>query len=423
MIDPSYYEVLRSEVCALAGLGLQLQTVIPLALPAELYPKRQRNKDTGRWEPVLKNGQPVPAFVGKNPSCWRSDGRPRTISHAMRAGREELLARIAVAEQLGKELGLAIIPSTDVVSIDFDTKNYASVQDLEADWMALLDRYPLLTGTRMERTPSGGVHIYVRVADAMASWQRPGGGLYCNFSTEQGGPHRGEVLAGTRVSVCAPTQNGSGPYELINHEAAHHFVEVADLESIGIFPVVRNEPAVPPAASATAVPAAQIAAPNSPAAKVPRLIELIGDKAKALLNGDRPYGTGEAAAGDRSLQLTGFAKELYSWINLLQQQGLRFEGDADQLLQQAIAALGIEDKAERVLSSIDPGGCCHADPERAVRHYQWLAGDRTRRWGRRGDTQRVSMSSSTEAGPADPSRPPLLSREAVSYTHLRAHET
>ena len=412
MIDPSYYEVLRSEVCALTGLGLQLQTVIPLALPAELYPRRQRNKDTGRWEPVLKNGQPVPAFVGKNPSYWRPDGKPRTISHAMRANREQLLERIAVAEQLGKELGLAIIPSTDVVSIDFDTKNYGSVQDLEADWMALVDRYPLLTETRMERTPSGGVHIYVRVADAMASWQRPGGGLYCNFSTEQGGPHRGEVLAGTRVSVCAPTQNGSGPYELINHEAAHHFVEVADLESIGIFPVVRHEPAVPPAASPTAAPTAEkVSAQNSPAAKVPRLLDLIGEKAKAVLKGERPYGTGEAAAGDRSLQLTGFAKEIYSWLNLLQQQGLRFEGDAEQLLLQAISALGIEDKADRVLGGIESGGCCHANPEWALGRYQWLAGVRTKRWGRRAESRRANTGTSSEADPADPGEPPLLSRE------------
>ena len=81
MIDYSYYEALRAEVCALTELGLQLQTVIAVALPAELHPKRQKNKNTGRWEPVLKNGQPVPAFVGKNPSCWQADGRPRTIYH------------------------------------------------------------------------------------------------------------------------------------------------------------------------------------------------------------------------------------------------------------------------------------------------------------------------------------------------------
>ena len=356
MIDYSYYEALRAEVCALTEFGLQLQTVIPVALPAELHPKRQRNKNTGRWEPVLKNGQPVPAFVGKNPSCWQADGRPRTISHSRLASCEELLERIAIAEQLGKELGLAIIPSTDVVSIDFDTKNYCSVLELEHDWMALLDRYPVLTGTRMERTPSGGVHVYVRVSDAMASWRKTGGGLHCNFTTELGGPHRGEVLAGTRVSVCAPTQNGSGPYELINPEAACSFVEVADLASIGIFPEVRD-PQNASAASPPAMPLSPGAAPPPVVtpSQPPLLLDLLGGKAQGLLNGERPYGIGDAAASDRSLQLTGFAKELYSWCNLLQVQGLPWGGEVEQLLQRAIASLGIEDKAERVLESIDAG--------------------------------------------------------------------
>lgn len=410
MNDSSYYEALREELRQLSAQGLQLQTVIPIALPAEVCPKQRKNKESGVWEPVLKDGELQPAITGKNPSFWRSDGTPQVVSHARAVTTEVLLERIAIAERLGKELGLAIIPSTDVVSIDFDTKNYASVQELEADWMALLDRHPVLTETRMERTPSGGVHIYVRVADGMASWQRLGGGLHCNFTTQEGGPHRGEVLAGRRVSVCAPTRNGKGPYEWINHDSAFRFVEVPDLASVGIFPVVKELPADPlPTAPLPATPVSPVQ--GAPSGSVPRLIELIGSKAQALLAGERPYGVGDAAAGDRSLQLTGFAKELYSWQNLLQQRGLRCEGDAEQLLQQAITSLGIEDKAERVLSSIDPGGCCHADPERAVRHYQWLAGDRTRRWGRRGDTQRVGMSSSTEADPADPSRPPLLSRE------------
>ena len=412
MIDFSYYEALRAEVCALTELGLQLQTVIPVALPAELHPKRQRNKNTGRWEPVLKNGQPVPAFVGKNPSCWQADGRPRAISHSRLASCEELLERIAIAEQLGKELGLAIIPSTDVVSIDFDTKNYGSVQELEHDWMALLDRYPVLTGTRMERTPSGGVHVYVRVSDAMASWRKTGGGLHCNFTTELGGPHRGEVLAGTRVSVCAPTQNGSGPYELINPEAACSFVEVADLASIGIFPEVRD-PQNAPAASPPAMPLSPGAAPPPVVtpSQPPLLLDLLGGKAQGLLNGERPYGIGDAAASDRSLQLTGFAKELYSWCNLLQAQGLPWGGEVEQLLQRAIASLGIEDKAERVLESIDAGRCHHANPEWALRHYQWLAGGRSRRWAGRGGSVPSATEGSAVGGPADPSQPPPLQRD------------
>ena len=410
MAEPSAYDLLREEVRQLSAQGIQLQTIIPVELPAEICPRRRKNPATGEWEPVLKNGALQPAITGKNPSFWRADGEPQLISHARPVKPEVLLERIAIAERLGKEIGLAVIPGGDLTSIDFDTKHYGSVQELEQDWMALVDRYPVLTGTRMERTPSGGIHVYVRVRDRMASWKRPGGGLHCNFTTKQGGRHRGEVLAGTRVSVCAPTRNGKGPYELINPEAAYCFVEVPDLASIGIYPEVKAAPE--PAAPSPSVPSPPASARQAPTGEstIPQLADLIGSKAQEVLRGGRPYGGDGSAAADRSLQLTGFVKELWSWHNLLLEQGWRFEGDPDQLLAQAIAALDIGDKAERVLASIIRADCRHRDPDRAERHYAWLAGDRSRRWGGRGDGQ-GSSSGVCGTAASDPSQPPPLSRE------------
>jgi hypothetical protein len=408
MADSSCYDLLREEVHQLSAQGVQLQTIISVELPAQVFPRRRKNTATSNWEPVLKNGALQPAITGKNPSFWCPDGEPRLISHACPVQPEELLERITTAERLGKEIGLAVIPGGELTSIDFDTKHYCSVQELEQDWMALVDRYPVLTGTRMERTPSGGVHVYVRVTDRMASWKRPGGGLHCNFTTEQSGPHRGEVLAGTRVSVCAPTRNGKGPYELINPEAAYCFVEVPDLASIGIYPEVKAAPE--PAAPSPLLPSASERRALTGASTLPQLADLIGSKAQDVLTGGRPYGGDASAAADRSLQLTGFVKELWSWHNLLLEQGLRFEGDPDQLLAQAIAALDIGDKAERVLASIDRAGCRHRDPDRAQRHYAWLAGDRSRRWGGRGESQGLSSGASADAS-SDPSKPPPLSRE------------
>ncbi len=410
MSEPSAYDLLREEVRQLSAQGIQLQTIIPVELPAEICPRRRKNQATGEWEPVLKNGALQPAITGKNPSFWRADGEPQLISHARPVSPEVLLERIAIAERLGKEIGLAVIPGGDLTSIDFDTKHYGSVQELEEDWVNLVDRYPELTGTRMERTPTGGVHVYVRVTDRMASWKRPGGGLHCNFTTEQGGPHRGEVLAGMRVSVCAPTRNGKGPYELINPEAAYCFVEVPDLASIGIYPEVKAapEPAAPPP-PLPLPPASERRAPTG-ASTIPQLADLIGSKAQLVLTGGRPYGGDAAAAADRSLQLTGFVKELWSWHNLLLEQGWRFEGDPDQLLAQAIAALDIGDKAERVLASIIRADCRHRNPDKAQRHYAWLAGDRTRRWGGRGEGEGSSSGASADSA-SDPSKPPPLSRE------------
>ncbi len=407
-MNPCDYSALREATGHLSRLGLSLQTVIPVALPAESYPVTRQNRATGQREVQRdKNGQPLPAFVGKNPSFWLADGQPRLTSQSQPADESEVLKRLEVAERLGRPIGLAIIPSKDVVVIDFDRKNYPSQEALDQDWMRLLDRCPELTHTRMERTPSGGVHIYVRVTDRMVSWQRPGGGLHCNFTTEQGGPHRGEVLAGTRVSVCAPTRNGKGPYELINPEAAYRFVEVPDLASIGIFPEVKTAPeaiAPPPSRAASERQAPSGVNTN------PRLVDLIGSKAQDVLRGGRPYGGDASAAADRSLQLTGFVKELWSWHNLLLEQGWKFEGDPDQLLAQAIAALDIGEKAERVLASIIRADCRHRDPDRAQRHYAWLAGDRSRRWGGRGEGQGTSSGACGDAS-SDPSKPPPLSRE------------
>lgn len=407
MTETPAYDLLRQEVHRLSAQGVQLQTVIPVELPAEVFPRRRRNPATGEWEPVLKNGALQPAITGKNPSFWRADGEPQLISHARPVEPEALLDRIAIAERLGKEIGLAVIPGGDLVSIDFDTKHYGSAQKLETDLMSWVKRHPVLARTRMERTPSGGVHIYVRVADRMASWRRAGGGLHCNFTTEPGGPHRGEVLAGTRVSVCAPTRNDQGSYELINPEAASCFAEVPDLASIGILPAVK--PAPENTVSLPATPSSERQAPTD-VATIPRLVDLIGTKAQDLLAGRRPYGKDAAAAADRSLQLTGFVKELWSWHNFLEQRRLRFEGNPDQVLEQAIAALDIGDKSERVLASIDRADCRRSDPDRAQRHYDWLVGDRTRRCRGRGDSPGSSGAVSGDAASL-PTKPSPLSRE------------
>jgi hypothetical protein len=248
-MNPCAYSALREAAVRLLRLRLSMQTVIPVALPAESYPATRKNGTTGQREIQRdKNGKPLPAYVGKNPSFWKANGTPTQTSHRKAVDEAELLARIDVAERLGKPIGLAVIPSTDVVVIDFDRKSYPSQEACDREWLGLLDLYPELTQTRIERTPGGGVHIYVRPADGMASWRSAAGKLHCQFTPVPGGEHRGEVLAGTRVCVCAPTRSGAGAYELINPDHAYSVVEVPDLASIGIYTKVNAtpEPTVPP---------------------------------------------------------------------------------------------------------------------------------------------------------------------------------
>ena len=367
-MNPCDYSALREATGQLSRLGLSLQTVIPVALPAESYPVTRKNSTTGQREIQRdKNGQPLPAFVGKNPSFWLADGQPRLTSQSQPADESEVLKRLEVAERLQQPIGLAVIPSTDVAVIDFDRKNYPSQEALDQDWMRLLDLCPELTQTRIERTPGGGVHIYVRPADGMDSWRTAAGKLHCNFTTVPGGEHRGEVLAGTRVCVCAPTRNGSGSYELVNPDHAYSLVEVRSLEAVGIYPRVKaTTESRQWQKRSTSQQQASVAA-------APALAELIGSKAKEVLAGGNPYCASEGAAVDRSAQLTGFVRELYSWVNLLNAEGLRFSGSPDDLIQQAVAALAIEDKVDRVLATIEMEHCRHRDGDAALRRYRRLS--------------------------------------------------
>lgn len=200
-----------------------------------------------------------------------------------------------------------------------------------------------------------------------------------------------------------------GGYELVNPDHAYSVVEIGSLGDIGIYPVAaasgksiaqRKEPQLQPTDRQ-----------QQSEGKVPSLEALIGRKAKEVLEGGAPYCGGSGEGIDRSAQLTGFVKEIYSWVNLLTEKGLAVRGTPEALIERAIAALGIEDKADRVLGGIESGECCHANPEWALGRYHWLAGVRTKRWGRRGDNRRASTSASAEADPADPGEPPLLTRE------------
>jgi|LakMenE18May11ns_1017448.scaffolds.fasta_scaffold9955748_3 hypothetical protein len=366
------YNALRDVAQRLIRLGLRLQTVIPIALSADDYPVTKRNGVTGEWEVQRgKDGKPRPAFVGKNPSYWLATGEPRLVSHRQALAWGELSERIEVAERLGKPIGLAVIPSTDVVVVDFDRKNYASQEEFDREWLGLLDRYPELARTRMERTPGGGVHIYVKPTDGMQSWSTAAGKLHCNFTTHPGGEHRGEVLAGTRVCVCAPTANGSGRYELVNPDFAYSLLEVPSLGAIGIHPVAQGSGSSSGKRSSAGPRATEQHGAHTglPVA----LEELIGGKAREVLAGGSPYRGGEGAEVDRSAQLTGFVREVHSWVNFLLEQGLAFSGRPEVLIEKAVRVLAIEDKADRVLATIDPLSCRHRDPDAALRRYRRLS--------------------------------------------------
>jgi hypothetical protein len=159
-------------------------------------------------------------------------------------------------------------------------------------------------------------------------------------------------LAGTRVCVCAPTANGSGRYELINPDFAYSVVEVPSLSAIGIHPVAQGS------ASSSGKQGSpgprEWEAQGAPTGLPVALEELIGAKAQDVLAGGSPYRGGEGAEVDRSAQLP-------------------FSGRPESLIERAVRVLAIEDKADRVLATIDPLSCRHRDPDAALRRYRRLS--------------------------------------------------
>ncbi len=353
----SDYDAILQEAEHLHQLGVGLITVIPVELPADKYPS--------------KNDPAKPAFTGKNPSRWDRNGEPQLLSHSRIPTVGQTFGAVKLAQELGKPIGLAVVAADSLVVIDFDLKDYGGDQDhLFDEVFRLLQERPELRQTRIETTPGGGVHIYVRVADRMASWSYGSGKRRCLFTTTEGGPHRGEVLSGTRISVTAPTRNGRGPYEVLHQEHAYEVVEVPDLAALGIFPVAGGAPQRGAGAIQAELPRPQVQ--RQEGQTIPRLEDLLGRKAQEILRGGRPY------SEDRSGNLAGFLRELYDWVNFLAAEGLSTDGSPEQLIAAAVAALGIEDKAERVADTIDPSTCTHRDPQKALARYQRYAGQSSR---------------------------------------------
>jgi hypothetical protein len=401
---PSDYDAILQEAEHLHRLGVEIITVIPVELPAAEYPSR---KDRAK-----------PAFTGKNPSQWTVQGEPLLLSHGKVPAFEEVIEAVEIARDLGKPIGLAIVPGESLVVIDFDLKDYGGDPDaLANDVFRLLDEHPELRQTRIEQTPGGGIHVYVRATDRMASWSYGSGSRRCLFTTTAGGPHRGEVLSGTRISVTAPTRNGRGPYEVIHQDHAYDVVEVPNLATIGIFPVAGTAP--PDGAGAIQAELQRPQVRLQEGQSIPRLEELLGRKAQEVLRGGLPYGE------DRSSNLAGFLKELYGWVNLLTAEDLPCDGSPDQLIAAAVAALKINDKAERVAAGIHPSTCTHRDPEGALARYRrHAAGQRHRGEGAAeglgvAEPQGVLIS---PAGPAGMQAPPMADTHplpsATTYSQL-----
>lgn len=290
--------------------------------------------------PVIKDAGNPRLVTGKVPSSIKPNGTTNPLYGRVGWSLDDLLCQVNLAEKHDKEVGIAIQPPTGLVIIDLDADNYSGGQtELMADYQRILNIFPDLATTRTERTTSGGLHIYVRVSN-LDDWRQDTGSLRKNLTTSRGGLHRGELLSSNSVCIAAPSY---GLYTILDGTPSDRVVTIPTLESISIFPVVsqsnKNHPLVD--------------IPQSPTKKSGILLrDLLGIKALGVLNGEFAYSDPNSPKKDRSLQLTGFAKEAFGCENLAKQHRIELTEEADELIREVVQKFNLDQKASRILSPL-----------------------------------------------------------------------
>lgn len=300
---------------------------------------RALNSLGGKVMPVVQS--PITAN-GKAPSFFKPDGSASLIKERTAWTFYQFKQQVALAAKLGRSVGLAIQPSDGLVIIDLDSKNYpGGTADLLEDHNRLVASHPALSHTRTEQTANGGLHIYVKVRD-LSAWEKGDGSFFKRLTTTEGGLLRGDLLASNSVCVAAPSHER---YKLLEGYPADEVVTIDTLQDIGVFPLLKP---VVQAEQTTLPPAQPVIKTNGF-----KLRDLLGLKAKNVLKGEFPYSDSNTPKKDRSLQLTGFAKEAYGCENLVSSHGKALSETADQLIQEVVGILGLgEKRAEAILKPI-----------------------------------------------------------------------
>jgi hypothetical protein len=301
---------------------------------------RALNSLGGKVMPVVQS--PITAN-GKAPSFLNPDGSATLIRGRNAWSLDEFNSQVTLAAKLGKSVGLAIQPTEDLIVIDLDSKNYpGGTAELLKDHNRLVAAYPELKQTRTEMTANGGLHIYVKVRN-LSEWDKGDGSLAKRLTTTAGGTLRGELLASNSICVAAPSHE---LYKLLEGFPVDEVVTVNSLQEIGIFPLQKpvmlqqHRPVVP-----TTPP---VIKPNGF-----KLRELLGLKAKNVLKGEFAYSDTNTPRKDRSLQLTGFAKEAFGVENLATSYGKPLSETADELIEEVVSVFGIEEsRAEIILKPL-----------------------------------------------------------------------
>lgn len=316
----------QDTVLWLKKCGLPALPVAP-AQDAELYPAR--NKD-GSIK-TDKDGNPLPAFTGKNPSYLDQKGIPHLINHSayQKSLPSEREYKVWFANPLN---GVGTLGGWNGITfIDLDAKHFESIEELENTVEDRLARFPVLADTWQEETHSGGYRIAVKCRNKPE---------FTNFCLTPNGGHVGEALGEGRFTVLAPTVGVSGnSYRCVRLAEP---VEIESLESIEIYGVTKQEESRPKFDR----PSFSQSIPGS----IP--LELLGtDESRRILNGDN-------IKGDRSASLTSAAREWYGWENWSSSNGINFKDSADSLIRWCGDKLGLDQgRVDRIIKTLKAEYC------------------------------------------------------------------
>src|SRR4028119_41777 len=277
------------------------------AVAAEQYPAREKNGEIKRD----KQGNPIPAFTGKNPSYLDRSGKPHLVNH--RQYQSQLPSDRELKNWFANPLnGVGTLGGwNNTIWLDLDLKQFASKEECASVFWGILEPHPELVQTFLEESHSGGWRIGVRVK------QKPN---FTNFTLTLGGAHVGEALGEGRFTVLAPTVGPSGnSYKSINRAVP---VEVETLESIGVYPV-----------STKAHRQTLVSTPHPAVSYIPGSIPLeqLGtDTSREILQGK-----GNCPTGKRSDALTTALNEWYGWQNWARENDIAVTGTPEELAHYA----------------------------------------------------------------------------------------
>jgi hypothetical protein len=327
--------------------------IVPVAPwhSAKNFPKYEKNDVTGKWQPSIKDGEVQPKFNGKNPSFVSLSGYPSTVKHKDYQNRLPTVSELR-AWFANPRNGIGCLCGTgNLICIDLDAKCFEG--DFEARYQQLLEQYPILKNTRIERTQSGGVHIFVRTTKN-----------FTNFSLDgYQGKHHGEALGFGRYTVLSPTKGIKGNYEIINDVEP---ISIDCLESVGIFPCRKD---LNPANKNEKVPKA-----SEPARSFEHeqqefdikvsILPLISAKNREILDGDKK------GFDNGSEPFTRIFRELVGWENWLYALGVGTNDNINELLTACAVSLGVQHKIDRIIRTVDLQNCqpaiTHSDNELAI---------------------------------------------------------